>query len=273
MIAGTQKFGAAGVRAVRYTLARTPQARANASLCARCGENRLESRNAAQRFKSLLGLKSTPVAVAFSEAPPAGLSRIESPAVSGCTYWRLAEEGRAFYTAAEDHFGCPVGAHTHNVSMPPEKQTELQGLIGTMVQLQYIRMEEIPQIPQRRRPMAIASYAPLDRATFQPDVVLVRGKPRAIMLLAEAAAAAGTRVYGGMMGRPTCAIIPLTADDGRAGASAGCIGNRVYTGLGDDEMYFSIPGNQLEAVVAKLETIAHANNELELFHRNRLGAI
>jgi len=89
--------------------------------------------------------------------------------------------------------------------------------------------------------------------------------------LAEAASAAGTRVHGGVMGRPTCAFIPVTADDGRAAASAGCIGNRVYTDLPDDEMYFSIPGNQLEAVLAKLETIAHANNELELFHRNRLG--
>lgn len=232
----------------------------------------MDSRTSASRLKSLLGLESNPVAVAFSDAPPAGLARIESPAVSGCTYWQLAAEGRAFYTEAGDHLGCPVGAHTHNVPMPPEKQQELQGMVGTMVQLEYIRMEEIPQIPQRRRPMSIASYAPLDRATFRPDAVLVRGNARAIMLLAEAASAAGAPVQGGVMGRPTCAMIPVTADDGRAAASAGCIGNRVYTGLRDDEMYFSIPGGQLDVVVAKLETIAHANKELESFHRNRRGA-
>ncbi len=228
--------------------------------------------HSAARLKSLLGLISNPVAVAFSDTPPAGLRRIESPGVSGCTYWKLAAEGRSFYTEAEDHFGCPVGAHTHNVPMPAEKQQELQGMVGTMVQLEYIRMEEIPQIPQRKRPMAIASYAPLEAATFLPDAVLVRGKPRAIMLLAEAAAAAGAPVHGGVMGRPTCAFIPVTADEGRAAASAGCIGNRVYTGLGDDEMYFSIPGGQLEAVVSKLETIANANKELESFHRNRRAA-
>jgi len=232
----------------------------------------VETRSSAARLKSLLGLETNPVAVAFSDAPPAGLERIESPAASGCTYWRLAAEGRAFYTEAEDHFGCPVGAHTHNVVMPPEKQQELQGLVGTMVQLEYIRMEEIPQIPRRRRPMAIASYAPLEGAAFSPDAVLVRGNARAIMLLAEAAAAAGAPVQGGVMGRPTCAFIPVTADEGRAAASAGCIGNRVYTGLGDNEMYFSIPGGQLAAVVAKLETIVNANRELESFHRNRRGA-
>jgi len=232
----------------------------------------VDNHSSSARLAALLQLESRPIAVAFSDAPPEGLSRIDTPAVSGCTYWKLAAEGRSFYTQAEDHWGCPVGAHTHNVPMPPEKQQELQGMVGTMVQLEYIRMEEIPQIPQRRRPMAIASYAPLEAATFRPDAVLVRGNARAIMLLAEAAAAAGAPVHGGVMGRPTCAFIPVTADEGRAAASAGCIGNRVYTGLREDEMYFSIPGAYLEALVAKLETIARANTELESFHRNRRAA-
>ena len=229
----------------------------------------MESASLGTRLEFLLGLESRPVAVAFSDAPPAGLPRIDAPAVSGCSYWKLAAEGRAFYTEAEDHFGCPVGAHTHNVPLTAAKQQELQGLVGTMVQLEYIRMEEIPQIPQRRSPMRVASYAPLDAAPFAPQAVLVRGKPRAIMLLAEAAAAAGAPVHGGVMGRPTCAFIPVTTDDGRAAASAGCIGNRVYTGLGDDEMYFSIPGAELGAVLEKLEIIVRANRELESFHRNR----
>ncbi|HVN07722.1 MAG TPA: DUF169 domain-containing protein [Patescibacteria group bacterium] len=224
------------------------------------------------RLAALLHLESRPVAVAFSDAPPAGLTRIDKSAASGCSYWKLAAEGRSFYTEAQDHWGCPVGSHTHNVPMPPEKQKELEGMVGTMVQLEYIRMEEIPQIPQRRKPMKIASYAPLDAATFPPDAVLVRGNARAIMLLAEAAAAAGAPVHEGVMGRPTCAFIPVTADHGQAAASAGCIGNRVYTGLRDDEMYFSIPGAQLERVIAKLETIVRANTELESFHRQRRAA-
>ena len=232
----------------------------------------MESTSAAARLRSLLGLETRPVAVAFSDAPPAGLARIDSTAVSGCTYWKLAAEGRSFYTKAEDHFGCPVGAHTHNVVLPPEKQKELDGMVGTMVQLQYIRMDDVPQIPHRSKPFQVASYAPLDAATFAPDAVLVRGNARAIMLLAEAAGAAGAPVQGGVMGRPTCAVIPITAEEGRAAASAGCIGNRVYTGLRDDEMYFSIPGAQLDAVVSKLETIVNANNALESFHRNRLPA-
>src|SRR5271156_1275134 len=139
------------------------------------GEMLMEPPSAAARLKSLLALESRPVAVAFSAAPPAGLARGESPAASGCTYWKLAADGRSFYTNAEDHFGCPVGAHTHNVTLTPEKQKELQGMVGTMVQLEYIRMEEVPQIPQRHKPFGVASYAPLDAASFAPDAVLVRG--------------------------------------------------------------------------------------------------
>jgi uncharacterized protein (DUF169 family) len=51
--------------------------------------------------------------------------------------------------------------------------------------------------------------------------------------------------------------------------SAGCIGNRVYTGIGDDEMYTAIPGRALEAVAQELHTIALANETLEQYHRGR----
>jgi hypothetical protein len=43
----------------------------------------------------------------------------------------------------------------------------------------------------------------------------------------------------------------------------------VYTGLGDDEAYFAIPGAALEAIEARLRVIVQANAELEKFHRGR----
>jgi uncharacterized protein (DUF169 family) len=53
--------------------------------------------------------------------------------------------------------------------------------------------------------------------------------------------------------------------------SLGCIGNRVYTGLTDEELYLTIPGPRLGDVVERLATIVHANIELERFDRARLG--
>jgi uncharacterized protein (DUF169 family) len=55
----------------------------------------------------------------------------------------------------------------------------------------------------------------------------------------------------------------------RTAASFGCIGNRVYTGAGETDAYFAIPGPHLGAVEEKLAAIVRANQELEKFHRAR----
>jgi uncharacterized protein (DUF169 family) len=59
---------------------------------------------------------------------------------------------------------------------------------------------------------------------------------------------------------------------GRTVSNLGCIGNRVYTDAADDELYFVIAGSRIDAITDKLETIVHANNELEAFHRGRSSA-
>lgn len=220
-------------------------------------------------LQELLGLRFSPVAIAFRDSAPANMPRIESPAPAGCGYWRLAAEGRVFYTEAPDHYTCPVGAHTHGVDLPADVARELNGLVQTMVQMQYIKLEEIPTIPRRQHPFRVALYAPLAEASFEPDVVLIRGTAKQLMLVAEAAQAAGVAHGGATMGRPTCAILPESLQSGLATASFGCIGNRVYTGLGDDEGYYAIPGGSVREVVNKLSVIVEANRRLNQFHQAR----
>jgi uncharacterized protein (DUF169 family) len=76
-----------------------------------------------------------------------------------------------------------------------------------------------------------------------------------------------------MMGRPTCAAIPEALRTQRGVASLGCIGNRIYNELGDDELYFILPGPHVAAVAEKLETIVNANRELEKYHHERLASL
>jgi uncharacterized protein (DUF169 family) len=220
-----------------------------------------------------LALTCPPVAVAFLDNPPAGMSRIGGPAPAGCSYWKLASEGREFYTTADDHQNCPVGAFTHGVALSPGKAEELQSLVGTMIELQYLRSDEVPAIPHRVQPMQVAAYAPLDRATFAPDVVIFRGNARQIMLLSEAARSAGAFDVGTAMGRPACAMLPQALAVGQSVASIGCIGNRVYTELADDELYLAVPGAALGPMLDKLGTIITANMELEKFHRQRKATL
>jgi uncharacterized protein (DUF169 family) len=146
------------------------------------------------------------------------------------------------------------------------------GLVQSMVDLSYLKMEEVPQIPRRMTPLQVAIYAPLADAPVPPDVVLVRGNAHQLMLLAEAAQAAGIAGTHATMGRPTCAVLPEAINSSRTAASFGCVGNRVYTGAGDTEAYFAIPGPQFAAIEASLVVILRANEELERFHRARAVA-
>jgi uncharacterized protein (DUF169 family) len=219
----------------------------------------------------LLELSAPPIAIAFVDRPPAGVRRAAATEPAGCGYWRRAAAGEVFYTTADDHKRCPVGAHTHHVPLLPAEEAELMKLIETMVGLEYLKMADVPQIPRRTTPLAIAVYAPLDAAPLAPDVVLVRGTARQLMLLAEASQAAGVAGAGPTMGRPTCAVLPEAINSDRTAASFGCVGNRVYTGAADDEAYFAVPGAQLQAVEEKLAVIVRANQALEAFHRARLG--
>src|SRR5262245_14476848 len=224
----------------------------------------------AQQLQDLLGLTSPPVAVSFRASAPANVPHATQAGPSSCTYWKRAADGQSFYTEASDHYNCPIGGYTHGVDLPPAQMQELQGVVGTMVNLGYIRSEEVPGIPRRTERFGVAVYSPLDKATSQPDVVLIRGNARQVMLLEETVHAAGID-NGVMMGRPTCAALPAAMSSGHAVASLGCIGNRVYTQLGDDELYFALPGKHVAAVVAKLEAIVNANRELEKYHRARLS--
>ena len=217
----------------------------------------------------LLHLDSPPVAIAFVDTPPSGVPHVSSTEPAGCGYWRRAAQGEVFFTVADDHKRCPVGAHTHNVPLSPEEQQELMGLVQTMVGLSYLKMEEVPQIPTRQTPLRVAVYAPLARTPVAPDVVLVRGNAQQLMLLAEAAQAAGLAGSNATMGRPTCAVLPESINSARTAASFGCIGNRVYTGAGANDAYYAIPGEHLAALEHSLAVIVRANQELEKFHRAR----
>ncbi len=226
----------------------------------------------AKQLQEHLGLKAAPVAVTFLATPPAGVPRVSAAGPASCAYWKRAADGETFYTEAPDHYHCPIGAYTHGIDLPPAQVRELQEVVGTMVALGYIRSEEVPAIPRRENGFGVAVYAPLGKAIADPDVVLVRGNAMQIMLLEEAAQAAGVGSGSALMGRPTCAALPAALKTQRGVASLGCIGNRVYTDLADDELVYALPGKHLALVVEKLAGIVHANQELMKFHRARMPA-
>ena len=221
-----------------------------------------------QRVAAAVRLPRRPVAVSFLDSAPADVQKFSGTEPSGCSYWRLAAEGRVFYTLPEDHFNCAVGAYTHNISLSPEREKETQQTLKMMFELNYVKPEEVPTIPRLAKAPAAIPYSPLGDSPFAPDVVLFSCKPSAAMLLNEAANRAGVASGPPALGRPTCMALPASLQHG-AILSLGCIGNRVYTGLGDDEVYVVFRGRDLAIVADALGTIVSANAALSEYAADR----
>ena len=84
--------------------------------------------------------------------------------------------------------------------------------------------------------------------------------------MSNAAQLAEVATETSMVGPPTCAAIPAVMQSGSTARNLGCIGNQVYAGLDDDELYVAIAGSQLDNVIDTMVAIANANNALEKFH-------
>jgi uncharacterized protein (DUF169 family) len=228
------------------------------------------NREISTQLETLLALEAPPVGVVFSDRPPAGVDRTAEVAPAGCSYWKRAARGDVFYTTGADHLGCAIGAHTHGAELTDGAKNDLLTMIGMMADAGYLEVSEVPAIPHRTTKLDVVTYGPLALLPGEADVVLVRATPRAAMLLAEATHAAGVRSDHASVIRPACAMIPDVMQNRRAATSFGCIGNRVYTELPDDQVWWALDGRALQAVLAKLDTIVAANRKLESFHRARV---
>jgi uncharacterized protein (DUF169 family) len=218
-----------------------------------------------------LQLTRRPVAVAFLDEPPAGVPRLPGAQPSGCTFWSLAAQGRTFYTAPEDHYNCPIGSYTHHIPLPKEREHELSDTLSMMTDLGYLRMAEVPTVPRLEKTPAATLYAPLGNTPVDPDAVIVTGTPGGLMLLHEAATRTGV-TFTSLLGRPTCMAIPAAISGGMA-SSLGCVGNRIYTAIGDEEFYSVVRADKLEAIASEIATITAANVILTQYHRERRSTI
>jgi uncharacterized protein (DUF169 family) len=224
------------------------------------------------RFTARLGLERRPVAVTFLDSEPSGIPKFSGTEPAGCSFWRLAAAGRSFYTVPADHFNCAVGAYTHNVQLPPDRVQETTTMLGMMFNLGYVKPEEVSGIPRLAKEPVATVFAPLANAPVPPSVVIFALKSSASMLLNEASIRAGASSTLPLLGRPSCMALPAALANGTV-SSLGCIGNRVYTGLGAEEMYVVVPGAKLEAVSEALGIIATANTTLEEFARGRQASL
>ncbi len=220
------------------------------------------------RLCEILDLSRRPVAVTFCEKFPVGVPKFAGEEPSGCSFWQLAAGGMTFYTVARDHCNCAMGSYTHKFPLPPERAEELERAFTQLTSSGYINMEEISLIPRMKRAPKAVVYSPLGNTPTDPDLVIFVARPMQAMILQEAALRLGIGLQNSSLGRPTCMSIPSVLAQEMV-TSAGCLGNRIYTGLDEDELYVIVPGKILARIANSVKSIAEANAKIVEYHRER----
>ena len=216
-----------------------------------------------------LDLALPPVAVCISDAVPEGVPEYDGRAPAGCLFWQEAEKG-PFSTRTSHHELCAIGVHTHRMANPPASyEAELGDVLKTMAGMDYVREEDVMEIPVLENETRHVIYAPLDKTPLDPSVVLLFAHSRQSLIITEAVQQVEPAVPPAM-GRPACAVVPHAVKTGRAALSLGCCGARAYLdALTDDVAIWALPGDRVHLYAARIDTFATANNVLGEFHSMR----
>ena len=119
-------------------------------------------------------------------------------------------------------------------------------------------METIPSLPQETY---ATIYAPLEKAPFVPDVVIIFARPAAMLKLAQSTLyRLGGRIYPEFSGiQSMCSdSAAYVIETGEPNFSLGCDGSRKFSGIGPDEMVAGFPAEMIEEVAENISKVSKA---------------
>lgn len=213
--------------------------------------------NFAQRMVKTLGLKGSPVAIALKDDIPSGFEK-GAPA-RHCEMVQHARLKRdEFYSTANEH-QCKGGAAVIGLMDIPENVAngEFYYKLGAFASKEASRntMELVPCI---ERVSKFSLYAPLDSASFSPDMVVVICSPKQAMQIIQAGLyREGGRVQTGFAGKQSLCgdIVANTLNTNSIQVSLACSGSRKHAMIGDNELIVGIPAEKIEEIVISLEKL------------------
>ena len=213
-----------------------------------------------QKIKDNLGLEKSPVAIKFvlrEKNLPEGVSKIEDN-IRHCEMVQKASHGDIFYATSEEEM-CKGGSAAVGLQEPLEKAKtgEFYMTLGRFSSIGSAK-RTVDAIPKIDPMMYALVYAPLEKANFDPDVVVVICNPAQALKLAQAL------IYtsGGRIGADFSGIQSICADvvagpflSGTPNFTLGCSGSRQYADIKEDEVIVGLNGENIGFVVNALENM------------------
>ena len=213
-------------------------------------------------LKEILGLKRSPAAVklvkpdeSINEIPPKSPKRLRY-----CQLLMEAKRGKSA-TLTSENIACSAAAAALGLMPLPEKissgkMLKTLGLFEseeaaakTMVQMSRMKIGTVKAI----------ATAPLENATFRPDVVIIEDKPEKTMWINLAAIheTGGRLSFSSAVFQACCVdvtIIPYLTKN--VNVSLGCYGCRDATDIADDECLVGIPMEKMDEIITSLKALA-----------------
>jgi uncharacterized protein (DUF169 family) len=214
-------------------------------------------------FQETLDLDGSPVAVKTVTSPdqiPENMQEI-GETVRHCRMVSLARHGEVFY-ATEECQQCKGGAWSLGLREQGEslKTGEHYFKLGRFGSIGASRrtVAQVPALPQDN---VAVLYAPLEKAEFVPDAVIIFAKPAAMLKFAQTVLfRLGGRLYPEFSGiQSVCAdATAYVILSGKANFSLGCDGSRKFSGISDEEMVAGFPEEILPELAAGMLTVVNA---------------
>jgi uncharacterized protein (DUF169 family) len=214
-----------------------------------------------QKIKDNLGLKKSPVAIKFvlrEEDLPEGVSKIDDN-IRHCEMVQKASHGDMFYATSEEQM-CKGGAAAVGLQEAPEKVKTGEFYLSTgrfsSIGSAKRTMDSIPKIDSI---MYALVYAPLEKANFDPDVIVVIANPAQAMKLAQALVyTLGGRVEADFSGIQSICADAVAGPFLRktANFTLGCSGSRKFADIKEDEVIVGLNGENIGCVVNALENMS-----------------
>ena len=221
----------------------------------------------AGRLAEVLGLATAPVAVTYTDAPPAEASARKCRA---CGALRLAAEG-AVIALSKDNSTCPGGSMYLGLApQPPERARALREFLisGEKLFSCPTAIYRSSFLSKVKPPYGLADhvvFSPLARATLAPDVaVFVVNAQQAARLVALAYYETGLPMSCDPTGSQCKSVITYPLVTNQVNVSFGDVTARRSERYRDDELFVSLPLSHFRSVAASVERSAAGTAKVEI---------
>jgi len=210
-----------------------------------------------EKLKELLKLENEPVAIKWSVREPHDIEK-ESEKSRFCTKLEKAMKGEIFYATAEEE-ECMGGARYSGLKDKCEFPANMQSgsfLVGRGVYKNVPAVQRSWKQNQNVEPgiFKAITFAPLNKAEFDPDVIfIVCNAKQGMEILHANAYDSGSHGLGADSG-PICssmAAIPYLT--GKVTYGFGDVGARNNMNVKPEEVMVSIPASELSRIISNLE--------------------